>query len=264
MEKQFSYYQFQKDLNYPIYLRFENFEFENLFVEVIEILGFQKIERDEVKNHNLSSSETRVLKIVSASSAVKQKMELAQGGFSLSHDEVFHSLGLYDVYIFKKVAMMVLGERNPLWELGVTDTSDQVALKIVLNRFLSQSMAMLNVAAFWGCAIEKGFISQSLKECQGNALFIDPKNKKMISSGKVIDIDNDFSILRLIPTRAEQGTTMTKENFYSFLSVKTIYPDPVYKPEKLNLAIYDIANSYQGVFYPEHLVYGEPKKEKAI
>ena len=57
---------------------------------------------------------------------------------------------------------------------------------------------------------------------------------------------------------------MTKENFYSFLSVKTIYPDPVYKPEKLNLAIYDIANSYQGVFYPEHLVYGEPKKEKAI
>ena len=68
----FSYYQFKKDLGYQVYLRFEDLDFETQMAQVLTIMGFDKVERDDVKNINFDPTKTKVLKVTEASHAVSK------------------------------------------------------------------------------------------------------------------------------------------------------------------------------------------------
>jgi hypothetical protein len=54
VEKKFSYYQFHKELDYQVYLRLEDFDLESQLADIFESMGFDKVERNKIKDRKFS------------------------------------------------------------------------------------------------------------------------------------------------------------------------------------------------------------------
>ena len=246
----FSYYKFRKDLDYQIYLRFEDFDFESKLVETLELMGFEKIERDEVKKIAFYKDNTRVLKVTKAAARIHRKMD-GQGLLKINEQECFQAMGLYDIYMYKNVAMMVLGEHNPLWELGIKATEDSFALRVVFTRFLSMALASQGVIGFWGTPVDQGFVMMNQSESNSESVFIDIEKGHYMTFEGVNTIPVDLQILRLSPTLKDEALKMPKESLYSFLSIKSVLPLRRNKPEKYLQSLYELTQVATGFDYPE-------------
>lgn len=247
---EYSYYKFRKDLDYQIYLRFEDFDFESQLVETLELIGFSKVERDDVKKISFYKNNTRVLKVSKAAARIHRKMD-GQGLLKINEQECFQAMGLYDIYMYKNVAMMVLGEQNPLWELGIKSTEDSYALRVVFTRFLSMALSSQGVIGFWGVPVEQGFVMLNQGESNSESIFIDIEKGHYMTFEGVQALPNDLEILRLSPTLKDEALRMPKESLYSFLSMKSVLPVRRNKPEKYLQALYELTQVATGVEYPE-------------
>ncbi len=248
--KEYNYYRFRKELDYHIYLRFEDFDFESEVVDTLELLGFEKVERDDLKKITFYKNNTRVLKVTRAATRIHRKMD-GQGLLKINEDECFQAMGLYDVYMYKNVAMMVLGDQNPLWELGIKTTEDSYALRIVFTRFLSMALACQGVIGFWGVPVDQGFVMMNEKESNSESIFIDVERSRFMTFEGVQSLPVDMQILRLSPTLKDEALKMTKEAFYGFLTFKTTLPHRRNKPKEFLQALFELTQVAVGVDYPE-------------
>ena len=250
-DKSFSYYKYRKDLGYEIYLRFEDFEFENLFGETLDVMGFDKIERDSIKNQSFNPRKTKVLKIVKASPRVSRQINRANFENEDYGPESLSSMGNYDVYKYKGVGMMIVGANSLFWELGVRSTENQNALRVILTRFLSFAFAPLGVVGFWGVPIEEGFVVMTPKSSNFESVFIDLKKEKLLTYDGIKNLATDIQILRLDSTLRNEMKKMMKEELVSFLSMNTCHLSYSGIGKELSEAIYELVEISDGVVYPE-------------
>jgi len=173
----FSYYQFRKDQGYQTYLRFEDLEFETQLGEVLSTMGFDKVDRDEVKGIDFDPRRTKVLKVVKATPNVARQI-IKTGFLSDKYGpESVSQMGRYEIYRYKDVGMMVFNENTGLWELGLKDTTNSDALRVMLTRYLSFALAQIGVIGFWGVPVDEGFVVMNPKAAKYEALFVDMKKK---------------------------------------------------------------------------------------
>jgi hypothetical protein len=250
-EINFSYYQFNKDLGYQIYLRFEDLEFETQLGDVLGIMGFDKVERDNVKNINFDPLQTKVLKITKASPGVSRQITRSDFLSDKYGPESVSKNGRYNVYRYKKVAMMVFSENSGLWELGIKDIGNHDALRVIFTRFLSYALAPVGVVGFWGVPVDEGFVVMSPKAANFEAIFVDIKKNVVITFDGVKSIDHELQILRLDSTLANEARPMSREALISFLTVNTNYLSQYGLSSKIKNALYAICKIADAYIYPQ-------------
>jgi hypothetical protein len=250
-ETNYSYYQYQKELGYEIYLRFEDFDFENQLTDTLDVMGFNKVERDAIKDQSFNRYHTKVLNIVKASPKVSRQIDRADYVFDKYGPESLSKMGSYDVYRYKNVGMMILGDGNFLWELGLKSTNDESALRVVLTRFLSFALASRGVVGFWGVPIDEGFVVMNQKNSNSEAIFVDLKKSVIITFDGCKSIASDLQILRLDSTLNNSMKRMKPEDLLSFLSMNTTHLS--YSGFEFNVkeTIYELSKVALGFVYPE-------------
>jgi len=250
-DDKFSYYQFQKELGYEVYLRFEDSEFENCFTEILDLIGFDKVERDEVQSKAFDQKHTKVLRVISATPRVTKQINQPDYMFDKYGAESISQMGVYDVYRYKDVGMMVHGSGNFLWELGIKSTRDKEALRTILTRYLSFALASKGVVGFWGVPVEEGFIVMNPMKSNYESVFIDLNKKVLMTCDGVKDLDSDFEILRLESGFYKEPRRMKREELLSFLSMNTSYLSYTGFEQHMKSTIHDLVELAVGYIYPE-------------
>lgn len=250
-EKSFSYYKFRKSLDYEVYLRFEDFEFENRFTEVLDLMGFDKLERDKVKDKDFNPYRTKILKVVKANPRVSRQINRSSYEFDEFGPETLSQMGRYDVYRYKGVGMMILGEGTLFWELGIRTTEDHTALRTIFTRFLSFALASVGVVGFWGVPIEEGFVVMSPEASNNEALFVDLEKNIIITYDGIKDLDSDFQILRLDSTLRNEMKKMSREDLLSFLTMNTSHLSYDGSNPAVAETILELSEVAEGFIYPE-------------
>lgn len=245
-----SYYQFQKTLGYPVFLRFEDQDFELKLSDLITQMGFEKLKADELKNISFDKYQTKVLKMQPANFRVSKQIDQSHALDTYGRENLTQ-LGSYDVYRYKGLGMMILAEGNYFWELGLKNVESQLSdVKVILTRFLSWSLAPLGVIGFWGVPVDEGVVVMKPKEANFESFFIDIKQTKIMSIDGVKDISPGFQLLRLDPTLRDTTKKMRKEELVSFLSTNTSYFSHQGLEITLKETIYDFAMMVDGYIYP--------------
>lgn len=250
-EKTFSYYQYRKNLGYPIYIRFEEAEFEKAFVEVLGILGFDPVPRDEIKNVELNPKRTKILRVIKSNTRISKKISAPQLGDSRFGAEQVSNVGSFTVYCYQHVAMLVFSEATLMWELGVKDINDQKALRIVFTRYLSFALATQNIVGFWGVPIEQGIVILSPKEANFETVFVDLDRSKLLTYEGEKNLDADCQVLRLDSMLQTEMRQMKPEQLLSFLSQRTSLITPVGIQAKMRGIIWELSQLLVGYTYPE-------------
>ncbi len=250
IEKKIQYYQFHKELGYQVFVRFEDEEFESQYVETLGLLGFSKIKDEELKSITFDKHETKVLRVQEASARVAK--QIYQGHAMEKYgNEHLTPKGSYDVYGYKGVGMMVFGEGNYFWELGlIGNQEDPNAAKTVFTRFVSWALASQGVLSFWGVPVDEGMVVLKPIESNFENIFVDVKKNIFITEDGVKSIKAGGQILRLDESLKDSTRRMSKEALVSFLSMNSSYLSYQGIPFNLKQSILQLVGIVDGYIYP--------------
>lgn len=244
------YYQYQKDLNYPAFVRFESKETEDKFKPLLEILGFTELEKSELKTISFSSGETKVLRIQEASPKVAKQIDESHSSDKYGPENIT-PLGSYNVYRYKNVGMLIFGDGNYIWELGVKGIENhQNEIKTMMVRFLSWALAPKGIVSFWSVPVDTGIVVMKPIESQFEAVFIDMKKNLYITQDGVKEISPGFQVLRLDESLKGRTRKMSKEELISFLCTKTCYFSYQGLDFRLRQSVFEFAKVAEGCIHP--------------
>lgn len=248
--KNISYYQFYQELNYPIFIKFESADFELNFQQILNDLGFSKVENKKLSKINIEKNTTKVLSIKEAVPKVVRQIRSIHFSSDRYGDESITPFGHYDLYRYRDVGMMVMGHEN-YWEMGVCFREDRVLkIKVMVTRFLSLALASQEVVGFWGVPVEEGFVVRKPQEANFESLFIDVHRGVILTQDGLKKIGAHLQILRLDETIHGESRRMTRESLVSFLCTNTTYFSYKGLDYQLRMAIFELVTYAEGIIYP--------------
>lgn len=241
-------FQWQKDHQYPVFLRVEKELLEGRLQKLVGDLGFQEIPEKDQKRVVLTKGGARMLTLIRASSRVVHQIS---GPDSLDRFgvETLRPHGPAEVYIYRRIGMMVYSLANPLWELGLASTlettEELMGLRIMLNRYLSWALAPHGLIGFWGVSTGDGFVVMRQAQSFGEAVFVDVAKRQHFSSAGVRPFEGNFTILRA-DKGAVPGKHLSREELVSFLSTHSTYFSHTGIPQILRKAALSLGSLARG------------------
>jgi hypothetical protein len=247
---QATYYQFQKKLGYPVFVRIEEQKMETRIQELLSSMGFEKLKPEELKGISFDKNQTKVLKISEANLRVCKQIDQSHALDNYGPENLT-MLGNYDVYRYRNVGMMIFGDGNYFWELGLKPFEGKSnEVKVMITRFLSWALAPMGIIGFWGVPVDEGAVVMKPKEAKFESFFLDVKKGKMVSLDGVKEIEAGFQILRLDTTLRNTSRRMTKEELLSFLSTNTCYFSYHGIALSMKESLFDLISMVEGHTYP--------------
>lgn len=252
-----TYFQFQKDLNLPIYLSADLTGFENTFGEFLTKMKFQKLgDKEEaaaladIKKNN----QARILHISEASPIVAKQIQSTMESDRYGAESIIPKDG-YRVYRHKEVGLMVYSFGAKEWQLGCYKDfgSNQsfYASRMIINRFLSWALVPHGIIGIWGVTVDDGIVAQRPADSKGEVVFIDVVGLRMISFDGIKKLRPHFKILRLDPTLKGRNIKMSNEELLSFLSAHSSYMDSAGLSVPVRQMIQTLSKMTIGLLHPQ-------------
>ncbi len=250
MKKEISYFQYQKELDYPVFVRLEDQGFEYKVEGILSSMGFSKLEEEEFKRIEIINNETRILNLGDASMKAARQIDQA-GAFDAYGPESVTEFGSYDVYRYKGVGMTLMGHSSTMWEGAVKNIEANISeTKALITRYLSHALAPFGVVSFWGVPVDEGFVVMKPKEANFESVFVDIENNCFMTQDGIKDIDFGTQILRLDDSLKGKIRAMKKEELVSFLSTKTCFLSPKGLDFRLKATVFELSSMVEGYIYP--------------
>lgn len=256
-EVNYSYFQYHRDNQYPIYLRFEADYFDNEILSFLSSMCFKELtekESSDVMNTLSVVPNSRLLTLLPASNSVAGQIRNTVSTDQFGLESVFPKDG-YRVYRFKSIGMIVYSSVASEWEAGVFSnfgSQEHVEFyRAFINRYLSWALAPLGVVGFWGVPVDEGIVVQNQRQSLGEVVFIDVRKKKILSLDGVRRSPIDFKVLRLDSHLKDRNLKMVRDQLASFLSTHTSYIDPKGHSVAVRQLIQEVAKSAEGIVHPE-------------
>ncbi len=251
------WYQFRKELDWPIYVRFHPNEFDHEVGDFLTLQKFHKLsetEGQEAYKKVLKDSRAKVLTMKDANIAVARQITSLVESDRYGEESIVAQIG-YKVYRMKNLALMIYSFNSKEWEIGIIkgfgSKQELWKSKIVLNRFLSFSLQSFGVVGFWGVPIDEGMVVQRYQESRGEAVFIDVQNEQVISLDGIKKLSPRFKVLRLDPTLKNRNIKMTQEELLSFLSSHCSFFDLTGLTVPVRQMVQKLARMTEGLYHPE-------------
>ena len=252
-DKKLTYFQYQKSLNLPIYIRMDTGRFDPHLPALLEEMNFGRLspeEAEEVPGRVERKVDGRLLTLEEASPIAAKKIDFMGELGKYGEESVVPGYGCR-VYRYRSVAMMPYSHQSPLWGLGCfKDFGSQekvVVSRIVLNRFLSYALAPMGIVGFWGEALEEGIALLPQNRSVGKAVFVDVKSENILSSKGFCRMGSRFKVFRLGSRYLNRDVQMGAEDLLPFLFSHLIYFDYGGPAEPVRRAVQGLSKLVTGV-----------------
>ncbi|MFA6238923.1 MAG: hypothetical protein WC635_16420 [Bacteriovorax sp.] len=252
-----TYFQYQKDLNLPVYISADLAVFDTNFAEFLSLMKFHKLGTKEeavalleIKKNN----NARILHITEASPLVAKQIQSTMESDRYGVESIIPKEG-YRVYRHKDLSLMVYSFGAKEWQLGCYKdfgaNNFKVASRTIINRFLSWALVPQGIVGIWGVTVDGGMVAQRAMDSKGEAVFIDVKGLNIISFDGVKKINPHFKIMRLDPTLKGRNIRMTSEELLSFLSAHCSYLDSSGLSVPVRQMIQALSKMSEGLIHPQ-------------
>jgi hypothetical protein len=256
MSKQF-YYQYQKELNLPVYICMDPLDFDQRFAEFLNEVKFTKLndKEEELAKKNIATQKhARVLRISEASASVSRQIQTSLESDRYGLESIIPKEG-YRVYRYKNIGLMIYSYNAKEWQLGCYKNfaakDNLMAARIVLNRYLSWALSPLGILGIWGVSIDDGMVAQRAADSKGEAIFVDLSHQRLLTVDGVKKMSPRFKVLRLDPTLHNRNIRMTNEEFVSFLYSHCTYFDYVGPSVPVRQLIQAFVKMTEGLVHPQ-------------
>ena len=254
------YYQYQKDLNLPVYIRVDLQSFESGLGEFLKFMQFTKLsEKEEADAIQIliKNNASRCLNISLAGLVASRQIQTNMEYDSYGIETIIPKSG-YQVYRYKNVGLMVYSFGVKEWELGCfndfgssNNADKKIAAKAVIHRFLSWALVPHGILGLWGVAVDEGMVLQRINESKGEAVFIDVLGGRILSVDGIKKIGAIVKILRLDPTLKGRNIHMSKEELYSCMSSYCSYLDYTGLSVPVRQMIQTLVRMSAGLIHPK-------------
>lgn len=255
-EKKYTYFQYVKDMRYPIFIRLDLAEFTPEKVqEFLEQQQFSKIsEQDLAPFPDQHPDHYRILTIKKVHSRVARHMGRLPEADYLGAEKITSRKG-YRLYRFQGHGLMVYSFLFHNWELGVHQefgqTKYQTAHRIILNRFLALALGPLGVCGFWGVCGNEGAVIMKKLPTLGEAIFIDLQNDCILTLEGSRPLGPYFTFIRLDAHLSGGSRRMPAEELLGLLSTHCVFFDYEGLSVPIRQMIHYFSLNYRGQVYPQ-------------
>lgn len=245
-----NYFQFRKSYEYPIYIRLKQEDLNPKLSHLLNEIGFSSLTEVESKKIQLHKANTKILTIQEASSRLQQQISGSDILDKYGCESLSLQMGM-PVYTYRKVGVMGLPLNKTLWDLAIhpdiSHTDQMVGMRVILVRYLSQSLAEQGVLCYWGTVKDETVIVMKQLHSFGEAVLIDVNKKVIFSNGGEMKLGPSLKIIRKdkdVPT----ASNMSREDIIGFLSVSTCLLSFNGITHAMKKAIYDLSSRATGSY----------------
>lgn len=224
MDSNWSYFQYRKAHQYPVYVRFKLEELNPKFLHLMQEMGFAQMDANESKKISLQKAYTRILTVQHGSARLQMQIN---GSDLMDKYGSQESLSLQQgtpVYSYKKVGLMSMPMSKTLWDLAIhqdiSSTEQMIGLRVLLVRFLAQALSEFGVLCYWGTVKDDAVVIMKQVQSFGEAVLIDLQKKVVFSNGGEMKINTSLKIVRK-DKEMKSSVSMGREELISFMSVST-------------------------------------------
>ena len=248
-EHKTTYYQYQQALGYPVFVKLAPELKEGRVEKLLLDLGLHELSEKDQKKIPINRLSSKVLSLTKAGPRVAQQVntsdQLDRFGF-----EVLSQRENYQIYTYRRLGMMVFSHAHIVWEMGLVTnletTEELMGLRVMLNRFLSWSLAPFGVVGFWGVLTDDGFAVMKQAQSFGEVVFVDLDKKTLLSSSGVRTLSGALTITRA--DRQNAKGSISREEMVSFLSTATTYLSHTGLPQLLKKNVFALGSMSKGEF----------------
>ncbi len=256
--QRFTYFQFFREDNYPIYLRIYMPDFNSELYETFQEIGLQELADDEIyKVQDVLSQNSlgRILTVREAGLNAGRQIEQTMESDRYGKESIVPGDG-YRVYRYRGVGLIVYSMGAQEWELGCFHTFGQgvqgkIQAKIVLNRYLGWSATNLGILGIWGNCIDEGIVLLNPSKAEGESVYIDIFQKKLLYAGSRKNIKGKFRIIKLDSFANNEGHALKKEELMSSLIKYTTYFEYTGQSVGQRQMLFSLAQMVEGWVAPE-------------
>ncbi len=252
-----TYFQYQKELNLPIYISADLTTFDPSFAEFLGKMKFVKLDEKqetEALGQIKKNNNARVLHVSEASVLVAKQIQSMMESDRYGAESVIAKEG-YRVYRYKDLGLMVYSFGVKEWKLGCYkdfgSAGVMIASRMMINRFLSWALVPHGIVGLWGVTVDDGMVAQKPSDSRGEAVFIDVVGLRMITLDGVKKLRSHFKVLRLDPTLKGRNIKMTNEELLSFLSVHCSYMDTAGLSIPVRQMVQALSKMTEGLIHPQ-------------
>jgi hypothetical protein len=258
MEKtNFSYFRYHSGAQMPVFVKVDLSLHEAALPALLESMRFVEMTADQAKHVGdelAGNTNGRLMTIVPAGVSAGRQIDAAVHSDQYGKESVISKNG-YKVYRYKGQALIVYSYGAKEWECGVLPSFSQMEYqeetRSILGRYLSWALAPLGLISFWGVPVEEGLVVLKQKDSNGEMVFLDVRQSRILSIDGVKPFPPRMKVLRLDEKLHNRNIKMSKEELLSFLSLGSGFLDP----GGLNIATRQLIHSLvlmcEGVLHPK-------------
>ena len=252
-----TYFQYLKEQDIPIFIRVNLSLFEGQVLPFLIEHQFSELSQSEVEEifiNGETPQNGRVLTLCVASQNVSRHIQLLKPTDKYGFESIIPKKG-YRVYRYFNVGMMVYSFSAREWDFGCYanfgESENIIAYRSVLNRYLSWSLASLGIIGFWGVPVDEGIVVLSQAQSQGEVVFVDVYNNRLISVDGIRNIQAGICVLRLSTAISGKNVEMKQEELLSFLYQYSSYLDYQGLPIIARQLIQTVSRNSYGLIHPK-------------
>ncbi|MCY4643477.1 MAG: hypothetical protein OXB88_02570 [Bacteriovoracales bacterium] len=273
--EKFSYFQYVREMGYPVFVRIElqeegaqaPFEWAQEAKTFLEEQRFDEIEEEEfVRVRDQGPDSYRLLTIKRAGPRVVKHLGVFQSSSPYGAEKIIPREG-YRFYRFQGHGVMVYSFSFSEWELGICEDLGTRQYRtihgIILNRFLALALAPLGICGFWGILTKEGLVIMRRFSSLGEAVFIDLQKNCLLSSEGPKRFNAHFSFIRLGSGERVRKQVMGIEELLGFLSSHCVFFDHGGLNVPVRQMLHTLSIHYRGEIYPKSK-FNPPREDMAV
>jgi hypothetical protein len=251
-----SYFQYHREKNWPVFVRYKLHELNADFAKGLHELGFvQVVSEADIKKAHAQIEEHaagRLLTLTEASTALSRQMEstLATDQFG---PESVTTKNHYKVYRYKSQAFLVYSLTSKEWQVGVYQNfgklnetlENKMAMRMVIFRFLSWALAPFGLIGFWAVPV-----LMKSQEANGEAVFVDLASRLVYTLDGTKKLNGKFQFIRLDNALRDRQIIMGQTELASFLFACTCFLSPEGPSTPIRQLVNALSKSVNAVILP--------------
>lgn len=244
-----SVYQFCRQNNYPIYITSSKLPEDHPFWATVSQMAFQKLDANEIIQWKKEWG-----KVIHGKQLVVELLTSHQGLPSAGGLETVWSQKGHYSYYHKATALMSYAFPVKEWKLGLLPPNGgESSYQLTLIRFLSWALSGMGGIGVWGHLFQKGAMVTAFKGEKSEAVFLDTKNKRLISTEGTIQEEEMLCVYRS-DACISHAKRFTPEEVYGLLLARTTFLHPFGVPLEARESMMRIGQHGFGVRVPQKVL----------
>ncbi len=252
-----TYFQYQKSLQLPVFIRFDPEQFEEELGPFLTKMGFYEISEEEGEKASIEINKYnggKLLTISEASVPVCRQIESMAESDRYGKESVTPKPG-YRVYRYKGTGLLIYSLAASEWQLGTYSSfgsaEKEIESRIVIGRFLGWALASHGILGLWGTPVDEGVVVMRPNKSEGEFVLFDVRKRQLVTIEGPKKMKPLFTIMRLDSSLRGRNVRMKTEEFLSFILHHSTFFDYSGPTVGVRQMAQLLVKTTEGILHPE-------------